>query len=108
MKDHNLYQTWVASASGTTSASVSRTGVAGEAMIVTDLSAGGDLAAYVKVESPPGTIIWRGSSPVGGLDKSFEPGVIRGPSGSDVLARISVGSASCQVSVGGYIVKETT
>ena len=96
------YTSWAVTASGTTSASVGQAGAASVQLVVTDFSAGGDLASKVTIEAPAGTIIWWGSAPVGAYVKSFEPGALVVATNTQVVAKCYTGTASCCASIAGF------
>ena len=106
--NYNIYAPWTASASvaGAVGASVSQAGATGEKLVVTDFSATGDLTTLCTIESPAGTILWRGRNPSSGAYViHLEPGVLVAATNTAVVGRLAAATASSEVSIGGFKVK---
>ena len=86
-----------------TGVTVTATGATGVTMSVAQIDCSGDAAAVVTIESPAGTIIWRKRFAAAfNTSAAFAPGSLKGPTGQDVLVKISASTANCEANIQGF------
>lgn len=76
-------------------------------VVVTHISASGDAAALVTIESPASTVLWRkrfaGAFTV---SENFHFGDVEGAFGAAVLVKISASTANCEANIAGVEVTQ--
>lgn len=82
---------------------VTSTGVASRVKGVTGIQVSGDAAALVTIESPASTILWRKRFAAAfAVSEAFMLGQIEGPTGQDILVKISASTSNCEANLQGY------
>lgn len=71
---------------------------------VTDITASGDAAALVTVESPASTVLWRiRFAAAFTLNRTFDTPII-GADGQAILIKVSAGTTNTEATIAGYSV----
>ena len=86
--------------------SVTKAAVASIVVVPTHISASGDAAAVVTIESPASTVLWRKRFAAAfNMSENFDtPAAIRGASGSALLVKVSASTSNSEANLTGYTV----
>ncbi len=98
---------FVASAADTDGGGLTATkaAVTGATHAVSHISASGDAAALVTIESPASTVIWRKRFAAAfTMSDNFEPGQVMGAEGQAVLVKVSASTTNSEANIAGYTI----